>query len=217
MSRTALILAALVFVGWLLGGEDDRPEQIRVEAGTTPIASLSSDAMPEDVAALYPQAPGGTGATPVPARDGRPVFVTGSFVNTRSGPGTEFAKLGGFQRETELFATGRTSDRWLEIQDRASGLVGWMHGDYLSSSRPVRPEPAVRQAALPPQRSDAEARQRIIRDSIARYSGSCPCPYNTDRAGRRCGGRSAYSRPGGRAPLCYPEDVSAAMVAASRQ
>lgn len=54
--------------------------------------------------------------------------------------------------------------------------------------------------------SDAEV-QRAIRQSIAAYSGSCPCPYSTDRAGRRCGARSAYNRPGGRAPLCYPADV----------
>jgi len=54
--------------------------------------------------------------------------------------------------------------------------------------------------------SDA-AVQRAIRDSIAAYSGSCPCPYSVDRAGRRCGARSAYSRPGGARPLCYPGDV----------
>ena len=65
-------------------------------------------------------------------------------------------------------------------------------------------------------KSDAQIRQEIIRDSIDRYPGSCPCPYNTDRAGRRCGARSAYSRPGGRSPKCFPSDVSAAEVAAYR-
>jgi hypothetical protein len=49
--------------------------------------------------------------------------------------------------------------------------------------------------------------QRAIRQSIATYSGSCPCPYNVDRAGRRCGARSAHSKPGGAAPLCYAADV----------
>jgi hypothetical protein len=49
--------------------------------------------------------------------------------------------------------------------------------------------------------------QQAIRQSIAAYSGSCPCPYSTDRAGRRCGGRSAHSRGGGAAPLCFPADV----------
>lgn len=65
--------------------------------------------------------------------------------------------------------------------------------------------------------SDAQIRQRIIRGSIAAYPGSCPCPYNVDRAGRSCGRRSAYSRPGGYAPLCYPNDVSQAEVDAWRR
>lgn len=61
--------------------------------------------------------------------------------------------------------------------------------------------------------SDAQVKQRIIRESVATYPGPCACPYNTDRAGRSCGRRSAYSRPGGYAPLCYPADVTAAQVA----
>lgn len=65
--------------------------------------------------------------------------------------------------------------------------------------------------------SDAEIRQRIVRQSIAAYPGPCACPYNTDRAGRSCGRRSAYSRPGGYAPLCYPRDVSQAEVEAWRR
>ena len=63
----------------------------------------------------------------------------------------------------------------------------------------------------------AEIRSILIRQSIARYSGSCPCPYNSDRAGRRCGRRSAYSRPGGASPLCYPSDVSDGAVEAYRR
>jgi len=65
--------------------------------------------------------------------------------------------------------------------------------------------------------SDAAIKQRLIRQSIAAYSGSCPCPYNVDRAGRSCGRRSAYSRPGGASPLCYPRDVTPAMVRAARR
>ena len=58
--------------------------------------------------------------------------------------------------------------------------------------------------------SDAQIRRAIIQASIRAYPSSCPCPYSVDRAGRRCGGRSAYSRPGGYAPKCYPDDVTAA-------
>lgn len=55
---------------------------------------------------------------------------------------------------------------------------------------------------------DDEIRQQMIEDSLASYPGNCPCPYNSMRNGRACGGRSAYSRPGGYSPLCYKEDIS---------
>ncbi|AXK83840.1 hypothetical protein DW352_03540 [Pseudolabrys taiwanensis] len=44
----------------------------------------------------------------------------------------------------------------------------------------------------------------------------CACPDDTMRNGRRCGGNSAYSRPGGAQPLCYPTDVTPAMIEAHR-
>lgn len=55
-------------------------------------------------------------------------------------------------------------------------------------------------------------RRQIIERSLSAYGGSCPCPYNTDRAGRSCGARSAWSRPGGASPICYPSDISDADV-----
>lgn len=64
--------------------------------------------------------------------------------------------------------------------------------------------------------TEAEVRAYLVRESIRAYSGNCPCPESTDRAGRRCGRRSAYSRPGGAAPLCYPSDVSDAAVRRAR-
>ena len=60
--------------------------------------------------------------------------------------------------------------------------------------------------------SNADIAQELIKRSIANYPGNCPCPYNTDRAGRKCGKRSAYSKPGGRSPLCYEEDVTTDMI-----
>ncbi|MFS2161802.1 hypothetical protein ACCD10_31340 [Pseudomonas sp. Pseusp122] len=60
--------------------------------------------------------------------------------------------------------------------------------------------------------TDDAIAQRLIDNSIAAYSGNCPCPYNTARNGSRCGKRSAYNRPGGAAPLCFKEDVTKAMV-----
>lgn len=62
--------------------------------------------------------------------------------------------------------------------------------------------------------SEAEIKKAIIAESIASYPGNCPCPYNTDRAGRSCGKRSAYSRTGGYETICYPSDVTDEMIKA---
>lgn len=66
------------------------------------------------------------------------------------------------------------------------------------------PDVALTRSSL----SDTEIRDRIVQESIRGYPGNCPCPYNLTRNGSRCGGRSAYSRPGGASPICYPNDVS---------
>jgi len=60
--------------------------------------------------------------------------------------------------------------------------------------------------------SDDQVKQQMINQSIASYSGSCPCPYNTASNGSRCGRRSAYTKPGGYAPLCYDTDITSQMV-----
>lgn len=60
--------------------------------------------------------------------------------------------------------------------------------------------------------TDAEVKRAIIQESIASYPGNCPCPYNLMRNGRACGGRSAYSRPGGYSPICYASQVTSEMV-----
>lgn len=65
--------------------------------------------------------------------------------------------------------------------------------------------------------TDAQVKQLIIRQSITAYSGSCPCPFNVDRAGLSCGARSAYSRPGGASPIYYAKQVTDAHVKRYRE
>ena len=60
--------------------------------------------------------------------------------------------------------------------------------------------------------SDEKVKELIIQQSIASYSGRCPCPYNIMSNGRRCGDRSAYSRPGGKSPICYERDIPKSVV-----
>ncbi|RRZ90286.1 hypothetical protein [Erwinia sp. 198] len=66
--------------------------------------------------------------------------------------------------------------------------------------------------ALAARLSDEEVQQRIVAESIADYSGSCACPFNSARNGSRCGKRSAWSRQGGEAPICYVKEVTAEMI-----
>ena len=61
-------------------------------------------------------------------------------------------------------------------------------------------------------KTDAQIAEQLIKESIASYKGNCPCPYSKNRTGRNCGGNSAYSKPGGAAPLCYAKDVTQEMI-----
>ena len=44
----------------------------------------------------------------------------------------------------------------------------------------------------------------------------CACPDDVMRNGRRCGGNSAYSRPGGAQPYCYGSDVPLSAIESRR-
>jgi hypothetical protein len=67
--------------------------------------------------------------------------------------------------------------------------------------------------------SDQEIAQKIVQESreayFARaYGGGhrCACPYDSAKDGSSCGRRSAYGRPGGWEPKCYPSDVTASEI-----
>jgi len=62
------------------------------------------------------------------------------------------------------------------------------------------------------QQTTKEIKSQMIRASIASYPGNCPCPYSRASNGSRCGKRSAWSKPSGYMPLCYPTDISEDMV-----
>ena len=51
-------------------------------------------------------------------------------------------------------------------------------------------------------------RSSFFKASSLKNLGSCPCPYSRDKAGKRCGGRSAWSKSGGKKVQCYEEDGS---------
>jgi len=67
--------------------------------------------------------------------------------------------------------------------------------------------------------TDQQIADRIIQESRAAYYATghpCACPDDLARNGSLCGGRSAYSRPGGSEPKCYPKDVTKTEINAYR-
>ena len=132
------------------------------------------------------------------------LYVTGNGVRQQAGPTTSTLIMGQLSRGARVRLV-ESSNGWTQIVSSFGN--GWMSSQYLSPNEPIvatiAPTPATRQIAAPTTRDIRDARSAIIRQSIASYPGSCPCPYNRDRGGRRCGGRSAWSRAGGYSPLCY--------------
>ena len=61
--------------------------------------------------------------------------------------------------------------------------------------------------------------ERLIQESREAYYSTghpCACPYDHARDRSACGARSAYSRPGGAEPKCYPKDITNADIEAYR-
>ncbi|TBG89376.1 SH3 domain-containing protein [Rhizobium leguminosarum bv. viciae] len=159
-------------------------------------------------------------------------FVKGRKVALRNGPGKTFGILDRYDSGRELVVTETDGD-WSKVRDGLTRREGWISTALLSDERPSTPQPDQREqraskgadtqtGADPvtptmPQISDSIVIQRIIAESISIYPGSCACPYNTDRGGRRCGKRSAYNRGGGYAPICFAGDVSPDMIQSFRQ
>lgn len=148
--------------------------------------------------------------------------VSGNRVALREGPSTNYRIIDRFDRGRRVQQLENQGE-WSRVRDQLSQREGWMASRFLSerldvtNDVPAKSPPKPKQVPRSlPVLSTSVIIQRIIAESIAAYPGSCPCPYNTDRGGRRCGKRSAYSKPGGYAPICFPQDVTEAMIAASR-
>jgi hypothetical protein len=137
------------------------------------------------------------------------LYVTATSLNVRAQPTTSSTVVATLPRGSRVRATG-VDGVWLLI-DLEGGRAGWIRSDYVSTSQPTSPvqsAPAVTGARF----NRHEVVRAIIEESLAFYPGNCPCPYNRDRAGRSCGARSAYSKPGGRSPLYYERDVTDRMI-----
>ena len=191
-----------VFVAWL-AGRSNSTNTATVEAPSTDVR----DPVPV-VIELPTTAEGST--RPPPSRTAV-AYVTATTLNLRSAPSRDGTKVGALKLGARV-TVAEVRDGWAAL-NLASGQTAWVSVEFLSATPPAANDEPLKQskaaAALP-------NRPRIIGENIEAsmrsYSGSCPCPENRDRAGRRCGGRSAWSRAGGARPICYASEVTEAMI-----
>lgn len=217
-----VLLVGASLIGMFAGGKDDQPRVEPTPSATTttemgtPSAAGSGDIQKQEQVAR---------PAPEPVKeDAAPRWIRGSKVAFRAGPATTFTILDRFSTGRQV-ALLRVDGDWSQVRDELTRREGWVASRFLADQEPPARKPKIekRKPAEQPvvvprvEVSDAEIIDRIIAQSIASYSGNCPCPFNTDRAGRRCGKRSAYSRPGGASPICFVGDVTPDMIAAFRR
>ncbi len=149
-------------------------------------------------------------------------YVSGKRVGFRSGPSTTDPIIDRFDAGRKVFLMEQAGD-WSRIRDDLTQNEGWIATRFLSETEtstkaaPAKTEKKPEEIEVAgPVVPDPVLIQRIIAESLDSYPSSCACPYSRDRAGRRCGKRSAYSKPGGYAPVCFPGDVTKAMIEAFR-
>jgi hypothetical protein len=100
----------------------------------------------------------------------------------------------------------RRYESWSQVNVASLNVTGFVATHYLSED--CIPGGGLTRKSL----ERLQVVSILIVNSLGSYNENCPCPYNVDRGGRSCGGRSAYARPGGRSPLCYPSDVTSAQI-----
>lgn len=142
-------------------------------------------------------------SAPGPVQGQERTLYTATNANLRSAPSLAAEVMAVLLQGTAVTVAACDSI-WCTVVGATPRLEGYISRSLLVEDRPT------------PRVSDRDVRRILMRRSIASYSGSCPCPYHRDRAGRSCGRRSAYSRPGGASPLCYESDVTRAMIRAYR-
>lgn len=188
----------------------------------SPISSQSARAsLPQSKPEITP-VPSSSATTrqPEPASRSTPKprvkFVRGNSVALRQSPAQKGSILDRFDSGRQV-AVLDEEGQWSRVRDNLTQREGWIASRFLSEDEPTveQKKPKIEETAtVAPKISPSIIIQRLLAESIANYPGTCACPYSTDRRGRKCGNRSAYSKPGGYSPICFAGDVTKSMIEA---
>lgn len=119
-----------------------------VAEASAPLAPIGTVVPSPTAAAVAPvAAPAGESAEPAqPAPDGPFVTVLVEGVNVRSGPGTEFATVGGLFQNERVALLGRNgAGDWVQVA--LPGGTGWIFAQLVETSVPLADVPVAEEAA----------------------------------------------------------------------
>lgn len=137
----------------------------------------------------------------VQPHDGASTMLTITNLNMRAGPGTDYPSVQVLSRGLRVKVSTLTAGKWAKIEVVGTRVSGWVNKTYLKPEA-LALDGVVVAPRVVPKVKEVET-PRAGTPIRAAYVGKCDCPYDRMRNGRICGGRSAYSRPGGRSPQCY--------------
>ena len=115
---------------------------------TATVATTATSAPAAPTAAATAQLVAANGLRPPPVADGRPtaqVTMTGSRLNIRSGPGTNFGVIGKALPQEVFVVLGRTSDStWVQLAvPDLSGGLGWVSANFVRVSTAIADLPVT--------------------------------------------------------------------------
>lgn len=115
---------------------------VRTERGALPISNSRAPTHFADLPLPAPDRLGDIRVVPAAraaARDApTTVYVTGSLVNLRAGPGLEHRMITVAERGEALAVAGAEERGWLPVRERATGAEAWVSSDYISATPPAR-------------------------------------------------------------------------------
>ncbi len=191
-NKLGWLIAAAIALGWYGSGRETTspPQSATAQKAATPV--VPPPAMPEASPLPFYTAPS-TRTEPEER-----LFVTRK-VKLRKDATTAAQEVATLPVGSQVVAFGHRGN-WRSV--RFEGTTGWVASRYLSASEPTpaaKPAQVVSRRVTAPTGSPSRSGQPVRQPMV----GRCDCPYDLMRNGRLCGGRSAYSRPGGRSPACY--------------
>ena len=115
---------------------------------TATVATTAASAPAAPTAAATAQLVAANGLRPPPVADGQPtaqVTMTGSRLNIRSGPGTNFGVIGKALPQEVFVVLGRTSDStWVQLAvPDLSGGLGWVSANFVRVSTAIADLPVT--------------------------------------------------------------------------